>query len=788
MARNIDDFWKILAEIKGETTDLTEAVKAIAKNEKTTSERLFGNIIDQVAFNSQDYQRLRSFLRDWYAAHRTVTSFQSNISDIYQMPNDQLDILFQSFGYDLSAILKYPTNNETPTNKINFFLDLVNLYKIKGSPQAIVDVLQYYGITDVDVYELSLQFDERASKDPNDLIFKGNIVAGTTTDTSHIYLPFDVLTTGDPHWLQTESQIRNLFQQNKINFPSQSPYFAVKPLFDEEATDAATGMLSRRVQDQYADWISGGGDPEDTTPILPQDAIITITGDQCSLLTLYLSTIYIFNKEWTVGAPANRFVCYDGTNVNASDIMDEFRDVTAKVNTRLEWKIQWNKYLDLFTRSITSNFLQVHNDARDILETLNPTVKNNLDNLSSSNVTILGTLLTDLGEWVRNNISFGFINMSYILFGIDSLFAGLTNIIDFFKPYRARLIPLELIQIRNRLFNSIIVEDSFTTDIEENIHDFLTGDSIPCCADSTTCLHYSRDTYDCGSWHDIGAVTDLPQDLFIELQDNIYDSMRCPHGDTTAGFVVSEVIALNLIESVPSNVTSFFVDFPIAEKDTDYALTVNLSNVVDATSIYSYIITNKTTLGFEILFSGIIDSGHYFISYDTDIDRNDISDCTPLSNGDTTKTVTFAVPEVDNDYSIALGISNVDDPTPSIYSYSIIAKTVNGFTVQFSSPIDSNNYKLNWIASRINNDIEDLSLGMPSVTIALPTPQVNDNYGISLSLINTIDSSSTIIPFIVTNKTITDFEVYFLVNLLDSDNFALLWHLPFVSSSTAAEF
>lgn len=785
MARNIDDFWKILAEIKGESNDLTEAVKAIAKNEQTISERLFGNIIDQVAFNSQDYQRLRSFLRDWYAAHRTLTSFQANISDVYQMPNDQLDDLFQSFGYDLSSTLKNPTNNEAPLNKVNFFLDLVNLYKIKGTPQAIVDVLQYYGIAEVDLYELSLQFDERARKNPDDLIFKGKIIAGTSTDISNIYLPFDLLTLGDPHWLQSESQIKTLFQQNKINFPSQSPYFAIKPLFDEEATDAATGILSRQVQNQHDEWISGGGDPEDTTPILPQDAIITITGDQCSLLTLYLSTIYTFNKEWNVGAFAPNFICYDGINVDAIDIMNEFRDVTKKVNTRLEWKTQWNKYLDLFTRSIGSNFLQVHTSAKDTLEILNPTVKANLDNLSASNVTVLGTLLTDLGDWVRNNISFGFINMSYILFGIDSLFGQLTKVIDFFKPYRTRLVPLELIQIRNRLFNSIIVEDSFTTDIKEDVHDFLTGDSEPCCPDSTTCLHYSRDTYDCGSWHDIGAVTDLPQDLFIELQDNIHDAMRCPQGDTTAGFVVSEVLTISAIENVHIDTNSLEVSFQVYEKDTLYPLTINLFNEIDTTSFYSFIVTSKTVSGFSVLFSGKMDTDNYYISYETE--RSDNFGTESLSNGNTTKIVNFAVPEVNNNYSISLGMSNLSDANPTTYHYSIIEKTVNGFTVQFSTPIASNNYMLDWRITRLNSDLEVMSAGMNVVTIILPTAQVNDNYGIGLSLINTVDSTSTIIPFIVTNKTITDFDVSFN-QPLDSNNFVLSWNLPFASSLNVEEF
>ena len=294
MAYTIDDFWKILEEIQGQSTDLPDSIKAMSKNEKTVSERLFSNIIDQQAYNSRDYQRLRGFLRDWYAAHRTVTSFQANISDVYQMPNDRLDDLFQSFGYNLSSRLRDPTTNNAPLNKVNFFLDLVNLYKIKGTPKALIDVLQYYGIVDVDLYEMSLQFEDRIGKTSNDLIFKGRVVTGTTGDTSPIYLPFDLLTQSDPHWLQTESQIRSLVSSNIINFPSQSPYFAVKPLFDEEATDAATGILQRRVQDQYDIWESNSFPSEDVTAVLPQDAVISITGDQCSLLTLFFSCFKIY--------------------------------------------------------------------------------------------------------------------------------------------------------------------------------------------------------------------------------------------------------------------------------------------------------------------------------------------------------------------------------------------------------------------------------------------------------------------------------------------------------------
>jgi len=574
MAYNINKFWEILEEIQSGTGDLTEAVKAIAKNEQASANRFIELVIDQISYNTPDWQRLRRFFRDWYASHRTLTTFQSNISDVYQMPNDQLDELFRSFGYNYSSSLRNPVTNEAPLNKVNFFLDLVNLYKRKGTPQGLVDVLQYYGITDVDIYELQLQFDDRVLKDSTDLIFKGRVAAGTTGDLTPIYLAFNFLTDRDPHWLQTESQIRQLYNLNKINFPSQSPYFAVKPLFDEEATDAATGILTRQIQNQYTTWDNAGQPDEGTIAVLPQNAVISILGETVSVLTLYLSTIYTFNKEFTVGAPASRFICYDGTNTVAADIIDEFRTLTEqKLTSRAQQKANWIQYLDLFSRVISLNFLQSHEDGGDYLAILHPSVKTALDNLATDNISVLGSLLNDLGEWVRNNISYGFINMSYILFGLESLFGNLKDVIEFFKPYRARIVPLETIQFTNRLFNSIIVEDSFSFDANIDVHDFITGDSIPCCTeqgiDSTTpvCLDatatnyfYSRETYDCGSWHDIGAVTDLPQELFIEIQDSIYDSMRCPSfygNDMTA---ISEVIVTSEIIETPVDSTSLIID------------------------------------------------------------------------------------------------------------------------------------------------------------------------------------------------------------------------------------
>lgn len=547
MARNIDDFWQIWNNLLGLDNNLIKSLDSIAKSNQKTANEFFSRVIDTIAHNSPDYTRLRGWVRDWYASHRTISTFQQNVSDVYELPNDQLDDLFQSFGYDLSSSIRDPISNESLLIKINFFLDLVNLYKKKGTPQTMVDVLQYYGINELDVYEFDLQFDDRPEKDQNDLKFKGTIVAGTTGDTSPLYLPYDLLTLGDPHWLQREADIRALYNSNNINFPSRSPYFAIKPLFDEKNIYGSLSILVRTVQDQYEAWRATGVPPV-------EDAVSTITGDQVSLLALYLSNIYIFNQEYSVGTPGKSFICYDGTNIDdVSLILDEFDYYNNnKFKTRADQLVKFKEFQDLFTRVTPRNFLQNPDDAETILAELDPGYKANLDTIVSPRLIILGSLMRDLGEWVRANISFGFINLSYIILGFDSLASAMGDIVNFWKPYRARLIPLEMIEFRSRLGESIIVEDigpgSSITDILSDFHDFYSGMACgePCClpdADATSvCSLNPREYYDCGSWHDVGSVSDFCRELEIDISDDYHDTLNCIPPDLDSTAIVTSII------------------------------------------------------------------------------------------------------------------------------------------------------------------------------------------------------------------------------------------------------
>jgi len=535
-----DTFWEIFTAVTGgATTNLTEAMRALAQAERTKANSYFVNVIDQIPHSTEDYKRLRSFLIDLYATHRTIANLSSQSSDPRSMANEQLDELFRSFGYQYSTILRQ-ASPEPLESKINLFLDLVNLYKIKGTPRGLLEVLQYYGVPKLDIYSFWLRLNEQGN-----LEFRGNVVAGTTLNPSSITLDYGLLTSSDPHWLYTESQIKQLHQSNLINLPSKTPYIGIQPVAE---IGSETSILVRKVQDQYFDYGQFGNLP-------PQDAEMTIIGETVSLLELYLSLIYVFYKEYDVGGTdGTSFVCYDGSATIVSDIIDEYNAiVSGPVTSRQNILDRLAQYYDTFTREKPRNFLQNKNSAQTVLQTLSPGLITAIDALTDPVNVILNSLLKDLANWVRNNIGFGFVNLGFVLSGLQAFFDDLTPVINFFKPYRARLIILEALLLKDRLFNSLFIEDSFSFNQDFEFRDYITGDSKACCSDpdleapcdSTALQYYSRATFDCGSYFDIGAVTDIRPNSFLipEIDQTIVDRFRCSFETDSTALVQSEQIS-----------------------------------------------------------------------------------------------------------------------------------------------------------------------------------------------------------------------------------------------------
>lgn len=543
----VDNFWDLLTAASGDTVDgLTDVLDSLAKDSKAKGQIYFDTVLSGAPPSQEpDWIRLKNFLLDWYSAHQTIASASSKITDPRTLTNSDLDELFRSFGYNYSTQLKGPDENPIDL-KINFFLDLVNLYKRKGTPQAIFEVLQYYGVTKLDIYEFFIKLQSEES-----LIFEGSAVAGTSTNPSKLVFDYDRLASNDPHWLYTEQQILDLQQINDINLPSKTPYLGVRPVASIDGSEI--GILIRLVQDQFQYYLDHGTPPT-------SNAEISEIGEVVSLLELYLSIVYVFNKQYNVGQVGDNFLCYDGTNNNITTIIDEFDIITAKPTNRAGILTGLESFYDGFTREMPRNFLQNKADAGIFLQVINPSLKSALDSSTLSNPDLLFNLMKDLSSWVRINLGYGFVNMGFIMFGLDSFFSELKPVMDFFKPYRARLLLLELLEISNPLFNSVIVEDLWEGLIIQTIeHDFVTGNGHPCCTeldfdstdsynvclnDSTTNLYYQRETFDCGSYFDVGAVTDLLQtDFFPFIEEIRRIPLICvpPDFDSTA-IVMNELI------------------------------------------------------------------------------------------------------------------------------------------------------------------------------------------------------------------------------------------------------
>jgi len=885
MANKIDQFWEIFKAVANDpTTTVTESTNAIAKSDRAKVESYFSNVVDQFTFGTSDYNRLRKFMIDLYASFRTQSSISLASSDPHSLTNSDLDELFRSMGYNLSSSLR--AFDENPLEqKVQFFLDLVNLYKVKGTPQSLVDVLQYYGVTEVDIYEFFLKKDA-----PGSLFFEGKAVAGTTVNASDVGIPYANLTATDPHWLYTAQQILQLDQSNKINLPSKSPYLGVQPTVNLEGAEMS--IIVRHVQDQYDSWQSTGVVPT-------ANAEITYTGETVSLLELYLACIYMFNQLYDQGAVSPygssdyraRFICYDGTNIDDEiQIIAEY-DALAnpKVTSRLDITTRYAQHLELFSRQDLENFLVDKTTSGTVLGVINPTLKAALD-AAGEPLDVLYSLLKDLALWVRANIGLGFVNFGFILFGLQEFFKDLKPVIEFFKPYRARLLLLETLQVNRRLFNTIFIEDKFSgIDVDFQFHDFITGDSIACCTplgDSTcetssaicrrefvedpppsynwrdlwltstlyavddavasgglgyqyiciqahtsgietkpgtgtswvlywelmssiectdttaTISYYSRDTFDCDSYFDIGAVTDIrrhlpyinqnpfepyqieyPEDptdnnVQITMEETLYEHLRCPVSDGT-GFVVSEITEAtygeseNLIDG--SNVISIYFDVPLST--TDYSVGLMLRNETALGSIYNYLVTNKRVDGFDVIFSSDIDSEDYYLDWDA-VSGSTNAGSEAIPSDSTEVTVVLPLTCSAANYSVVVSLGNNIDANPSFYAYDIIEKTSSSFTVRFSSPLDSSNYFLDWsVCTEGISGYYNIPDAVSQVTIPITT-QIGSVYPLMANIVVEGDpESSSIYSGIITNKTATTCTLQ-LSSLTDSTNYYVSWVIP----------
>lgn len=539
---NISDYWKIFQYLSGQQVpDLDGTLQILSDAERTKARTLFEQTIDQTCFNSQDYKRIRKFLIDWYSGFRTLGTIQKHTSDPFILPQKYLDELIKSFGF------QYPSDILSLTSRVNFFLDLVNLYKIKGTPLAIKSAIDYYGLKDTDLAEYWLQKNE-----DGELIFRGISVFPEYSIIGWPDISFEETINIDPHWMQSKEQILELINLNKIALPSKSPYFGLRPAFNISNVQVAFAVLIRKVEDQYDKWIS--------TRYLEKDVRLSYLNYTVSLLELYLSCIYTFNNYYNYGtdsAPDSAlYICYDGDLTNTHQITQQYEDLAGypeynsddPVGEKAYRESHIEQFYDTFTRIRSRNFIQDKSSAGQKLQLINSDLKGSLDSWISSGrqYELLANLLQDLTGWVEIHIGPEFSDIISIVLGVGA-FAKIKRIVNVFKPYRARLLGIQFAYIiDNPLFDVVRLYDLiFYIKCVLPFYDWATADSLACCSspllecfDSTSVIEpilYSRETYDCGSYFDIGIAWDEPlQYLLTQYAGSSLNCRITPWSDTTS--------------------------------------------------------------------------------------------------------------------------------------------------------------------------------------------------------------------------------------------------------------
>jgi hypothetical protein len=150
-----------------------------------------------------------------------------------------------------------------------------------------------------------------------------------------------------------------------------------------------------------------------------------------------------------------------------------------------------------------------------------------------------------------------------------------------------------------------------------------------------------------------------------------------------------------------------------------------------------------------------------------------------LSQGTTTVNVTFVTPQGSNTYVVIAQLVNTTDPDPEFQPITITNKTTTGFTATWNMPLDTANYKLDYLvgAGTIEQVGEfPLTMGEVTATITLNVPMSSSSYVVTAELANYTDATPQFQPITVTNKTTTTFTVKWNMPV-DTNNYRVAWQL-----------
>ena len=265
-----------------QTQYIDKTIIQTAIQSKLKAIEFFKNVIDIPCHNNPDFNKLRMFILDLHATTMTFITISKNSTNPFSLSNELLHECLRSFGFEKSNLIsdKY--------TKALFLLSLTYLYKIKGTPKCLSEVLKFFGFSNTGIYEWWL------TRIGDDLYFEGRLIDLQEEFLDKFprtrYLNWETFEEiNDPHWNLSKNDIIAIDKQPDavIGLPSITPYFSLSTLTETDAWDAIYTTLSRLLYDQWINFQTTENQP-------PNDLLIDIAETRTSLLSLYLGTLYSY--------------------------------------------------------------------------------------------------------------------------------------------------------------------------------------------------------------------------------------------------------------------------------------------------------------------------------------------------------------------------------------------------------------------------------------------------------------------------------------------------------------
>ena len=541
--RDVKDlFFKLMTYLRtGDISDLDEKILAIVNSEKQIAERHFTKVVDLPAYRGYDYESVREFLINWYASIRTIAAIHRNISDAYSLDYESLSEYCRSLGFLFPDYIP-------KRNRATFLLELVNLYKIKGSPQGLLKLVQFLDYLDFKVLEYWLVADQQDYdlfydldffydiEPPKHLLFIGKQVGRILEDVplqiSYSYDQFREKL-ADGHWYYTRAEIGELDKQLKLNLPSLTPYFG---LFNDQYVTRrwlpTYAILSRLIKQQWNDWVNHG--------INERTILFEPYGHYISWIELVLGlwwTFYVYYGYIDINTnepdpakfatlvpdPLKRHICYC---LNLAEELDkaQFRSDYERLfnsipSTREELYNLLAERQDKFT---APNNWTLFPDPRDIRTNL-VTLNNDFFEFLYREIVTGGDIRHLLNQmWEELDNILGALDLALSTFSNNFIFEGqiVYAVVNFFKPIHARLANLAFVMnLTDPIGDAVRIADTLPTSIQHMLVDGLYEDH--CGYYDCPCQFYDEEKHFLLCDNLSYSITQLFNDLRFREEDRL---------------------------------------------------------------------------------------------------------------------------------------------------------------------------------------------------------------------------------------------------------------------------